>query len=93
LIFLFVLLILFADDRPCKTRWVFLEGGEKARQSKRTGAIIEKNKLVLLARTTLINEGPLDTSPETIQKETFSPSEMVPQLNFNLPKTVVEDKD
>merc|ERR1712065_8924 len=37
------------DDKPCKTRWVYLEGGEKARQSKRTGAIIPKNELTLLA--------------------------------------------
>ncbi len=73
------------DDRPCKTKWVYLEGGEKERQSKRTGVIVPRNKLILLARTQEISEGPYDTAPADVTKMTFDASELVPKLNFNRP--------
>jgi len=38
------------DNKPCKTRWVYLEGGEKERQSKRSNLVIPKNDLVLKTR-------------------------------------------
>jgi large subunit ribosomal protein L24 len=75
-----------SDNRPCKTRWVFLENGEKERQSKRTSLLIPKNELVLKSRVRPISEGPLDTSPEETTKITFSPDEIIPKLNFNLAK-------
>ena len=76
-----------SDDKPCKTKWVFVDSGEKERQSKRSGSIVPRNDLILRARTTEIAEGPLDTSAEMVQKETFSMSELVPKLNWNLPKS------
>jgi ribosomal protein L24 len=72
------------DDRPCKTKWVFLEGGVKERQSKRTGVIVPRNKLVLETRKTPVAEGPLDTQPDVVTRATFSLSELIPKLNFNL---------
>ncbi len=81
------------DDRPCKTKWVFLEDGAKERQSKRTGVIVPRNTLVLHARTAPISEGPLDTLPEVATKATFVLSELIPKLNFNrLKKEVVEEQ-
>jgi large subunit ribosomal protein L24 len=38
------------DNQPCKTRWVYLDGGLKERQSKRSNLLIPKNELVLKSR-------------------------------------------
>ena len=81
------------DDRPCKTKWVFLEGGVKERQSKRTGVIIPRNTLVLTSRKIPISEGPLDTQPAVATRASFAPSEMVPRLNFHFaPKAKKSDE-
>ena len=74
------------DDKPCKTHFVYVEGGSKERQSKRTGVVVPRNDLVLKQRSSEVTEGPLDTSPEVAQHESFSASELVPKLNFNVAK-------
>lgn len=54
------------DDQPCRTKWVFLEDGTKARQSKRSGLIIPKNDLVLKGKKASKSggvDGVLDTPP------------------------------
>ena len=77
------------DDRPCKTRWVFLEGGAKERQSKRTGVIVPRNEAVLKQRDKPVvrEAGPLDTNSTEATRQSYAPDEIVPKLNFNLKKT------
>ncbi len=74
------------DDKPCRTKWVFLEDGSKVRQSKRSGLVIPKNDLVLKAKKpdkTAGVAGVLDTPPEIVTQITFSMTELVPKLNWN----------
>lgn len=75
-----------SDDRPCKVRWVFVAGGAKERQSRRSGVVVPRNDLVLKSRTRQVSEGPLDTAPEEVTRGSFSPLELVPQLNWNRPR-------
>jgi len=70
------------DDRPCRTRWAYTEGGEKVRQSVRSGQIIPKNKEQLWPGKD-IQEGPFDTKPDDVAKQTFQETEMIPKLNWN----------
>ncbi len=54
------------DDKPCRTKWVFMEDGSKVRQSKRSGLVIPKNDLVLRAPKPNKGgdvDGALDTPP------------------------------
>lgn len=57
--------------KPCRTKWVYLEGGIKARQSKRSGQVIAKNDFVLRQRTAPVTEGPHDTPADAATRSSF----------------------